>query len=116
MTSNQRQRCDIQERHFLIPIGIALRKRTGVAQSGIIDQEIDFEFLAIKRLQEILQLTEITQISFSNVNNKLRMLSLQLISQLDQSFVTSSNQDHRAGTTGELPGEFTTDARRSTCD
>jgi hypothetical protein len=38
------------------------------------------------------------------------MLSLQLISQLDQPFITARDQNHRAGTTGELTCKFTTDA------
>ena len=85
-------------------------KATAVAESGVIDQEIDFEFLAIKRLEESLQLPKISEIDFSNVNNKLRMLSLQLISQLDQPFITSCDQNHRTSTTGELTCKFTTDA------
>ena len=54
MTGNQRERRDVYERHFLVTIGIALRKRTAVAESGVIDQEIDFEFLPIKPLQKSL--------------------------------------------------------------
>jgi hypothetical protein len=38
------------------------------------------------------------------------MLSLQLISQLDQPFITPCDQNHRAGATGELTCKFTTDA------
>jgi hypothetical protein len=38
------------------------------------------------------------------------MLSLQLISQLDQPFITPCDQNHRAGTTCELARKFTTDA------
>ena len=34
---------------ILVSIGIALPKRTAVAQPGVIDQEIDFEFIAIDR-------------------------------------------------------------------
>ena len=110
MTSNQRKRRDIYDRHFLVAIGIALRKRTAVAEPGVIDQEIDFEFLAIKPFEESLQLPKISEINFSNVNNKLRMLSLQLISQFDQPFITPCDQNHRACTTGELTCKFTTDA------
>src|SRR6476646_3101939 len=109
MTRNQRQRLDVYDRHFPVPIGIALRKRTAVAESGVIDQEIDFEFLAIKLLQESSQLPKVSEIDFSNVNKKLRMLSLQLISQLDQPFITPRDQNHRTSTTGELTCKFATD-------
>src|SRR5262249_28817943 len=84
MTGDQRQRRDIYERHFLVSIGIALGKGTAVAQPGIIDQEIDVEFVAIKRFEESPQLAKIGEIDFANVNNKFRMLSLQSISQFDQ--------------------------------
>src|SRR5258708_6703164 len=101
MTSDQRQRRDIYERHFLVTLGIALGKGAAVTESGVIDQEIDFEFLAIKRFKESPQLAKIGEINFANVNNKLRMLSLQSISQLDQLFITPCDQNHRARTTGE---------------
>src|SRR5207342_1307241 len=100
--------------HFLVPIGIALRKGTAVAESGVINQEIDFEVLAIKLLQESLQLPKISEVDFSNVNKQLRMLSLQLISQLDQPFITPCDQNHRSGATGELMCKFATDPGRST--
>jgi hypothetical protein len=37
------------------------------------------------------------------------MLSLQLISQLDQPLITPRDQNHRMSPTGELTGKFTTD-------
>src|ERR1043166_5832947 len=97
-------------------MGIALRKRTTVAESGVIDQEIDVKFLAIEPFEETLHLTEISEINFSNVDNKPRMLSLQLISQVDQPFITPRDQNHRASTASELTCKFATDPSRSTGD
>src|SRR5215472_182871 len=111
MTSDQRKRRNIYDRHFLVAIGIAFRKRTAVAEPGIIDQEIDFEFFMINPFEKGLQLLKISEINFSNVNKKPRMLSLELISQFDQSFITPCDKNHRAYTTGELTCKFTTDAR-----
>src|SRR6476469_10040915 len=110
MTRNQRQRLDVYDRHFPARIGIAFRKRSAVAESGVIDQEIHFEFLAIKLLEESLQLSKISKIDLSDMNKKLRMLSSKLISKLDQFFITSCDQNHRASAAGELTRKLTTDA------
>src|ERR1700757_483618 len=116
MARNQCQRRDVYKSHFLVTIRIALRKRTTVAESSVIDQEIDFEFLAIEPVQKGLQLPKIGKINFSNVNKKLRMLSLQLISKFDQPFITPCDQNQRTSTIGELACKFATDPSRSSSD
>src|SRR5262249_22806044 len=111
---DQRQCLDVYDRHFLVPIGIALSKGTAVAETGVIDQEIDFEIVAIKGFEESPQLSKISEIDFANVNNKFRVLSFQSVSQLDQLFITPCDQNHRTGTTGELARKFAPDPGRST--
>src|SRR5262249_43338775 len=114
--SKQRQRRDVYEYHFLVTLEIALLERTAIAESGVIDQDIDVEFLAIKPLQEDLQLVKISEINFSSVNKKLRILSLQFTSQFDQPFIAPRYQNHRARTTGELARKFAPNASRRACD
>ena len=55
-------------------------KRTAVAQPSVVDQEIDLALLAIKPCQQLLQLHRISKIGFANVNEKLWLRLVQLIS------------------------------------
>src|SRR5206468_11468475 len=80
MTSQRSKRCDVYQRHLTVANRIALRKTTAIAESGVVDQQIDVELFAIKPRQQLAQLRRISQIGVVNVNEKLWMLSVQLIS------------------------------------
>src|SRR5947207_7509677 len=58
------------------------------------NQEIDFEFIAIKLLQESVLLPKISEIDFSNVNKKSRVLLVQLISQHNKPYITQTEHAH----------------------
>src|SRR6266480_4342195 len=116
IASQRSKRHHIDQQHLLVSSRIACCEEPGIAESGIINQKIDIYLFAIDRVHQFLQLSKIREVNFPNVNAKIFMLLLQFMIQLKQLLLTSRDQDHRARTSGELPGEFAADPGGSSSD
>jgi hypothetical protein len=66
----------VHDRHLLVANWIARREGAAVAQSGIIDQEIDINPFMIQPCQQFIQLGKIGEINFAKRNRELRILAI----------------------------------------
>ena len=74
MAGQGSERDHIYEHHLLVALGIACRKGTAVAEPRVVDQKIDIDLLALEPRHQFLQLRQIGEISFPNVNDEIWMI------------------------------------------
>jgi hypothetical protein len=100
----------------VVSLRIARCDRSVVAQSGVVNQEVDLDPVLLKPLNEFADLRFVAKIDNAGVDLQLRIAIPKLFAQLIQSLLAPGDQNDSSGSARELSRKFTANSRRSAGD
>src|SRR5437588_12646468 len=103
---------DIYLNDSIVSLRIARGKRSVVAQSGVIDQEIDADCVLLEPTNQFVDLRFVAKIDNTDMNVQVRVSISQFVAQLIQSLLASRDQNERSRACRQLVGKVAPDASR----
>src|SRR5207248_7273989 len=112
----QCERDDIYLNDPIVSLRIARGKRPVVAQSGIVDQEVDVDLVLIEPRDQIVDLRLAAKIDSPHMNIQLGVSIAKFVAQFIQSLLASRDENERSRACRQLSRKFEPDSGGSTGD